>query len=154
MQKKTDAEGAAAGMTRDVGSRGNDPRVTKKNQKKQSTAPQQPGSPEYVGAMSRMLNDIGLCVRARALIRGTDAVCGAMKSGGVRLVLSACDNSPNTAKRLSDRCAYYGVRLMALPATGEQLAAATGCGGKVAAVGITDASMVRMIEKAALPLGI
>ena len=43
---------------------------------------------------------------------------------------------------------------MVLPVTGEQLAAAVGRGGITAAVGITDASMVRMIEKAALPLGI
>ena len=88
------------------------------------------------------------------LVRGTDMVCDALRSGGVLLVLAASDNSQNTAKRLRDRCSYYGVRLMLLPATGEQLAAATGRGGVTAAVGITDASMVRMIEKAALPLGI
>ena len=109
---------------------------------------------QYSGAVAKMLGNIGLCVRARAVVRGTEFVCDALRAGEIKLVLAACDNSANTAKRLHDRCAYYGVRLMVLPVTGEQLAAAVGRGGITAAVGITDASMVRMIEKAALPLGI
>ena len=126
----------------------------KTNETQGSAPPFEPGSPGYSGAAARLLGDVGLCARARMLVRGTELVCDALKAGSAKLVISAGDNSPNTAKRLHDRCAYYGVRLMLLPATGEQLAAATGRGGVTAAVGITDASMVRMIEKAALPLGI
>ncbi len=113
-----------------------------------------PGSVEYEGATARLLSGLGLCVRARATVRGTELVCDALKSGTAALVVMACDASRNTAKRLHDRCAYYDVRLMVLPVTGERLAAACGRGGSMAAVGITDASMVKMIEKAALPLGI
>ncbi len=148
MQKRSDAGKAALDEPHAQS-------AAEKNKKTQGKAPPfEPGSPEYAGAAARMLNNVGLCARARALVRGADMVCDALKTGSVRLVLAAGDNSPNTAKRLSDRCAYYGVRLMVLPATGEQLAAATGRSGKTAAVGITDASMVRMIEKAALPRGI
>ena len=124
--------------------------------KTEKPPPLEAGSPQYSGAVAKMLGNIGLCVRARAVVRGTELVCDALRAGEIKLVLAACDNSANTAKRLHDRCAYYGVRLMVLPVTGEQLAAAGGVGGGriTAAVGITDASMVRMIEKAALPLGI
>lgn len=131
------------------------PVKSEKPAKAQTKAPPlEAGSPQYSGAVAKMLGNIGLCVRARAVVRGTELVCDALRAGEIKLVLTACDNSANTAKRLHDRCAYYGVRLMVLPVTGEQLAAAVGRGGITAAVGITDASMVRMIEKAALPLGI
>ncbi|HCG67959.1 MAG: ribosomal L7Ae/L30e/S12e/Gadd45 family protein [Eubacteriales bacterium] len=155
MQKRSDAQAAAMDITRG-GARGDGAAHMKEktNETQGSAPPFEPGSPGYSGAAARLLGDVGLCARARMLVRGTDMVCDALKSGGVLLVLAASDNSQNTAKRLRDRCSYYGVRLMLLPATGEQLAAATGRGGVTAAVGITDASMVRMIEKAALPLGI
>lgn len=114
-----------------------------------------PLTPEEIkGVTARCLCNIGLCVRARKTVQGTELVCDALKSGTAKLVISAGDVSKNTAKRLHDRCAYYGVRLMVLPCTGEALAAAVGRGGITAAVAVTDASMVKMIEKAARPLGI
>lgn len=106
------------------------------------------------GIVARCLGNIGLCVRARKVVLGTELVCDALKSGVAKLVISVGDASQNTAKRLRDRCAYYGVRLVVLPCTGEELAAAVGRGGITAAVAITDASMVKMIEKAVHPLGI
>ena len=125
-----------------------------KQEKNESCSPPVTEGAARVAAVARMLGNIGLCVRAGAVVRGTELVCDALKTGAARLVISAGDNSPNTAKRLRDRCAYYGVRLMVLPATGAELAAAVGRGGVTAAVAVTDASMVRMIEKAARPLGI
>ncbi len=114
-----------------------------------------PLNPDVIkGITARCLGNIGLCVRARKMVLGTELVCDALKSGAAKLVISVGDVSQNTAKRLRDRCAYYGVRLMVLPCTGEELASAVGRGGITAAVAVTDASMVKMIEKAAQPLGI
>ena len=144
MQKRSGhSAGADEGRVKETRKKSGAP--TKKTEKKESISP-----PLAEGAA----RSIGLCVRAGAVVRGTELVCDALKAGSAKLVISAGDNSPNTAKRLHDRCAYYGVRLMVLPATGAELAAAVGRGGVTAAVAVTDASMVRMIEKAALPLGI
>ena len=154
MQKRSDP--AKAEKTRAY-SHGQKPRRRadgKTNEKNESCSPPVTDEAARAAAVARMLGNIGLCVRAGAVVRGTELVCDALKAGTVKLVISAGDNSPNTAKRLRDRCAYYGVRLMVLPATGAELAAAVGRGGITAAVAVTDASMVRMIEKAARPLGI
>lgn len=153
MQKRSGhAAGADEGCVKETRKKSGAP--TKKTEKKESISPPLAEGAARTAAVARMLGNIGLCVRAGAVVRGTELVCDALKAGSAKLVISAGDNSPNTAKRLHDRCAYYGVRLMVLPATGAELAAAVGRGGVTAAVAVTDTSMVRMIEKAALPLGI
>ena len=65
----------------------------------------------------KLLSALGLCIRARAAIVGVPLICTAMKGGAqnkVLLVLEASDSSENTHKRISDRCAFYGVRIVRL----------------------------------------
>ena len=91
---------------------------------------------------------LGLCARARKLISGTPMICDALKAGKpkIYLVLSASDNAENTAKRISDRCAFYGARLTVLPVDGDTLARAIGKQSRVAAVAITDEHFYRLVE--------
>lgn len=93
----------------------------------------------------RLLGMLGLCIRARRAVCGTQNVCEALKAGKVRLVVSASDNSASTDKRLCDRASYYGVKLIKLNLTSEEIGGATGR-SLVAAMGITDESMASAVE--------
>ncbi len=100
----------------------------------------------------KLLHAIGLCAKAGALVVGTPMICEALKNTKntrkrVLLILSASDNSDNTAKRLRDRSNYYGVALHILEANGEALGRAIGKIGHVAAVAITDENLCRLVQK-------
>ena len=98
---------------------------------------------------AKTLQALGLCARARRLIIGTPMILDAMRGREKpRLVLCAADNAPNTEKRLTDKCTYYGVRLAHLTCDGERLAAAIGKHRRVAAVAVSDEQMCRLVEKA------
>lgn len=95
----------------------------------------------------RLLGAIGLCRRAGKMICGVPLVCTELrKSGRVQAVLAAGDASDNTKKKLNDKCQFYGVRLIFLPYTAEELARAVGKDAPIGAVAITDAQMLRAIE--------
>ena len=91
---------------------------------------------------------LGICAKARRLITGTALICEAMRSERTRplLVLAASDNSDNTAKRLSDRCAYYGVELITLDLDRDALSRVLGKSGNVAAVAVTDENLCRLVR--------
>ncbi len=98
-------------------------------------------------SIQKTLNALGICAGARRLAVGTPMVCEALKEKNKpRLVISASDCSENTAKRIFDRCAFYGVRLCVLSVTAEELGRAIGKRGAVAAVAVTDESLCRMVE--------
>lgn len=101
------------------------------------------------------LHALGLCARARALILGTPMVCEAMRTAKKpRLVLVASDASENTRKRLNDKCAFYGVTQIALPLTSADLAHAVGKASGLAAVGLTDEHLCRLMRGALKKCGI
>ena len=96
--------------------------------------------------IQKTLSALGLCAKARALIVGTPMVCDSLRgSKKPQAVLAACDNSENTAKKLSDKCTYWGVPLVAIEADGDTLAAAIGKQSRVAAVAITDENLCRLV---------
>lgn len=99
-----------------------------------------------LSAKEKLLRAVGLCRKAGRLIAGTDAVCDALAEKKKPFaVFCAEDNAENTAKRLSDKCRYYGVRLVILPAPGEALARAIGKTGRCAAVAVTDENLCRLV---------
>ena len=67
------------------------------------------------------------------------------------LVLEAADNSENTAKRLRDRCAFYGVPLVRLPDSGEGRAGALGKNGRIAAAAVTDRQLCKLVRDTLRP---
>ena len=97
----------------------------------------------------KLLSTLGLCARARKLVMGTPMVCEALrdKKNPVIAVLEASDTSANTHKKLSDKCGFYGVPLYRLTADTAGLGRAVGKTGAVAAVGVTDASLYKALEK-------
>lgn len=96
--------------------------------------------------LEKTLRALGLCARARGLVLGTPMICEALQARvKPRLVLCAADNSKNTAKRLGDRTAFYGVQLVVLPCGGEGLAHAVGKSGRLAAVAICDENLCRLV---------
>lgn len=97
----------------------------------------------------KLLQSIGLCAKAGALIVGTPMICEALKASKKRicLILSASDNSDNTAKRLRDRSTHYGITLHILEVDGVRLGRAIGKSGHVAAVAVTDENLCRLVQK-------
>jgi ribosomal protein L7Ae-like RNA K-turn-binding protein len=96
---------------------------------------------------NKLLSSLGLCVRAGAVVFGTPMVCEALaKPGKVCLVLESADTSAGTHKRLTDKCAYYGVRHVRLDVGGVELAAALGKHAHLAAVALTDARLCDMVS--------
>ena len=97
-----------------------------------------------------LLSSLGLCVRARRVIFGVPMICEAMRRGGKdapRLVLEAADTSENTHKKITDKCAHYGVECIRLACGGAALAQALGKSAVLAAVAVTDDRMVAMIKQ-------
>jgi ribosomal protein L7Ae-like RNA K-turn-binding protein len=97
----------------------------------------------------RLLGGLGLCLKARALVMGTPMVCEALqKKTKPHLVLEASDTSPATHKKLCDKCNFYGVRHIRLPIRGAALASALGKSSTLAAVAVTDSSLLRVVQNA------
>ena len=101
-----------------------------------------------VEALQKTLNAVGMCARARRLVIGTPMICEAMrKTQRPYLVVCANDNAENTAKKLSDKCTFYGVPTVTIPVDGQRLAAAVGKQNRVAAVAVTDENLCRLVQK-------
>lgn len=97
---------------------------------------------------ARLLSTAGFAARGRMTVFGTGLICESLRKGSVHLVLEAADTSDNTHKRLSDKCAFYGVRLCRLSVNAERLALAFGKRDeRLAAVGITDSGIIRALMK-------
>lgn len=95
----------------------------------------------------KTLRALGLCAKARRLICGTPMICDALRGAKKPfLVISASDNADNTSKKLTDKCTFYGVRLVTIESDGDTLAAAVGKKSRVAAVAVTDENLCRLVE--------
>ena len=96
----------------------------------------------------RLLSTAGFAARAGKVVPGTGLICENLRKGQILLVLEAADTSDNTHKRLGDKTSFYEVPLVRLNADSEALAHAFGKrDGKLAAVGLTDAGIVRALQK-------
>ena len=105
--------------------------------------------------MNGVLRSLGLCKRAGALITGAPMIYeGRRGKRRPLVVLEASDTSENTHKRLTDKCAFYSVRLVRLETDGETLASAVGKTGALAAVAVTDENLAALVEKALRESGI
>ena len=98
----------------------------------------------------RTLGLLGLATRAGRVIVGVPLICAAFtqSKSGKRplLVLVANDASAATQKKITDKCSFYGVRLITLPTDCEQLALTVGKrGAAVAAVGVTEEHLATAI---------
>lgn len=86
----------------------------------------------------KFLSMLGLAKRAGAAIVGTPMVISALKEKKLQIVFYPSDASANTQKRITDKCAFYGVPCVKTEYTSDVLGNAVGKLGAVCAVGITD----------------
>ncbi|WP_188068680.1 YlxQ family RNA-binding protein [Brevibacillus brevis] len=88
---------------------------------------------------------LGLAMRARKIVSGEGLVITAVRNGQARLVLLASDASDNTAKKVKDKCSYYGVSCVT---TGDRhsLGHAIGKDGRVT-VAVTDGKLAESIQR-------
>jgi ribosomal protein L7Ae-like RNA K-turn-binding protein len=103
-----------------------------------------------------ILGIVGLCRGAGRTVVGVPMICEAMKKNSTKkassdeeqmIVVVAEDCSANTHKRISDKCAYYKVRLVCINCSCEELAHAVGKNGAVAAVAVNDKGFCRALLK-------
>lgn len=91
----------------------------------------------------KLMNLIGLAQRASRLIVGETQVLTVVRSQQAKLVILAADAGAATAKRITDKCAFYQIPLtQALTST--ELTTALGRPRKIAAV--MDAGFARSME--------
>ncbi|EJL39369.1 putative ribosomal protein YlxQ [Brevibacillus agri] len=88
---------------------------------------------------------LGIAMRARKIVTGEELVITAVRNGQARLVLLASDASDNTAKKVKDKCSYYGVSCVT---TGDRysLGHAIGKDGRVT-VAVTDGKLAESIQR-------
>ena len=63
-------------------------------------------------ARDRILNLIGLAMKAGKVVSGEFSVEKCIKSGKARLVIIASDASENTKKKFEDKCKFYHVPIL------------------------------------------
>ena len=73
---------------------------------------------------------LGLANRARKVISGEELVIKEIQKGKAKLVLISKDASPNTSKKVQDKCTFYRVPLLVVE-TREKLGHAIGKDARV-----------------------
>ena len=92
--------------------------------------------------MNRMLNMLGLCMRAGKIISGEKACVQAIRMGGACAVVLDKAAAKNATKAVTDACAYHEGPLIFAPE--DELGFAIGKPGRMVAA-ITDPSMAERI---------
>ncbi len=96
--------------------------------------------------MKRMLNMLGLCMRAGKIISGEKACVQAVRMGSACAVVLDGAAAKNAVKSVTDACSYHEVPLVTAPP--DELGYAIGKPGRMVAA-ITDPSMAdRILELA------
>ena len=83
---------------------------------------------------------LGLCKRAGAVIVGTPMVIKGLQDKKVLAVFYSENASSNTEKKITDKCAFYGVQCYKTEFSSEELGNAVGKMGAVCALGVTDSN--------------
>ncbi len=81
----------------------------------------------------KLLNLIGLAMRARKTITGTELVIEGIQRANIDLVFVASDASENTIKKVTDKAKYYGVSY-STDLSSDELSQAIGKPRKVVAI--------------------
>lgn len=95
--------------------------------------------------MDKMLNNLGLCARARGLVSGADIVIDGLRHNKVFLIFLASDASENTKKKINDKATYYGCEVISNYSSSD-LSIAIGKSGRMV-LGITDKNFLKILKK-------
>ena len=95
--------------------------------------------------MDKVLNNLGLCLKAGYLISGTDAVCESLRFNKTCYIFLASDASDNTKKKILDKAKFYNVEVN-MEYTSLELSSALGKSGRMA-LGITNEKFLKILKK-------
>lgn len=95
--------------------------------------------------MNRILQILGLAMRAGKVVSGEEQVLQTVRSGKAQLVFLAKDVAKNTEKRINDKASSYQVPVFRY-GTRAELGQAIGKPERVV-IAVTDAGFVRTIQK-------
>jgi len=87
---------------------------------------------------------LGLAARARKIISGEELVVKTIQSGNAKLIFLASDASPNSSKKIQDKCTFYNVEYHVI-GDRYQLGHATGKEARVA-LAITDSGFAKKMS--------
>ncbi len=94
--------------------------------------------------MNKVLNNLGLCAKAKGLISGEDFVVEGIKNGDVFLVFLANDAAVNITKTINDKCSYYKVEIINSYST-EELSKSIGKENRKV-LGITNKGFIKILK--------
>lgn len=95
--------------------------------------------------MDKILNNLGLCMRAGGLVTGTDYVCEYMRQNKIKLIFLASDASENTKNKITNKANYYNVEVNEVY-TSFELSTAIGKENRMV-LGVTNESFVKILRK-------
>lgn len=95
--------------------------------------------------MDKILNNLGLCFRARGLVSGAEIVTEELRHGKICLIFLASDASDNTKKKILDKASFYNTEVNQ-SYTSEELSMAIGKSGRMV-LGITQKSFLKILKK-------
>ncbi len=95
--------------------------------------------------MNEVLQFLGIAARSGNVVSGEDACVRSIREGKVRLMIQAADAGSNGAKKIRDKCAFYGVPLITCYMR-QELGHAIGKPARTA-VGITSLQLATTIQR-------
>ena len=95
--------------------------------------------------MNKVLNNLGLCLKAGKLCHGADSVIEGIRTKKVKYVFLANDAAINTKKKITDKAKFYSVEVNE-EYTSLELSTAIGNSGRMA-IGITDENFLKILKK-------
>ena len=100
--------------------------------------------------MNKILSMIGLAAKAGKLNIGTPLSCDSVRKGKAVLVVLSDEASDNTKKRVTNCCAYYGVELLILHASPDEMGRFSGKRSAVSCIAVSDSNFVNAIKTASV----
>lgn len=95
--------------------------------------------------MDKILNNLGLCQRAKGVISGEEMVLEYLRSNKIYYIFLANDASKNTQKRIIDKASYYNVEVDNSYSSLE-ISTAIGKTGRMV-IGVTNSGFVKILKK-------
>ncbi|MBQ7012244.1 MAG: ribosomal L7Ae/L30e/S12e/Gadd45 family protein [Clostridia bacterium] len=100
-------------------------------------------------AIKRATSSIGLAKKAGKIICGIPMIIEALRTAKKpSLVIASAEASANSLKKISDKCKFYGVEIITIPISPDELAHSVGNSGSVAAVSINDGGLADLVRSA------
>ena len=95
---------------------------------------------------TKFLSLLGLCKKSGNVIIGTPMVTKSLPQGKIFAVFYSCAASPSTEKKITDKCAFYGVECIKVDISLEELSHSIGKSSSITAVGIINENFSNQLK--------